>query len=339
MTAGAADRPDGGRPDLDRQLRVCIACGLCLPSCATYLATGSEAQSPRGRLQLLSAVVAGRLAAGDAAVARAFALCLGCRACTEACPSGVSPDLLDHLRTLGDQAAGRPAAAVRLARLARSLGAGVGRAPSRLAGLLKAGRVGPPFADDLRRRLDDLAAGAAPPPWPQPMTIPGAPGRLRELLAAHGGALDPEPADGSDPAAWPAAAHDMLDRLLPPRLGEAPLRVVLHRPCPAGAGQADRASTARLLARVGGLEVVEAQERDVCCGGTAGYEAEHPQLSRLMGRRKAGILGSARCDVAVTTCSGCLGRIAGAMAEVPEPVPVLMLSDLLWYAWKRGGPA
>ena len=48
-----------GRVDTAQVLdlrRSCVECGLCLPGCATYLATGNEAQSPRGRILLLGEV-------------------------------------------------------------------------------------------------------------------------------------------------------------------------------------------------------------------------------------------------------------------------------------------
>jgi len=76
----------------------CIHCGLCLGSCPTYLETGDENDSPRGRIYLMRAVQEGRLALGDTAV-RHIDSCLGCRACEAVCPSGVQyGDLLEHTR-------------------------------------------------------------------------------------------------------------------------------------------------------------------------------------------------------------------------------------------------
>jgi len=69
-------------------LQNCIHCGFCLPSCPTYIATGQELESPRGRLHLISAVTSGRVEASDRLLAH-LDLCLQCRACETACPSAV----------------------------------------------------------------------------------------------------------------------------------------------------------------------------------------------------------------------------------------------------------
>lgn len=82
----------------ERKSLACIHCGLCLSSCPTYLETGNENDSPRGRIYLMRAVQAGRIPLKGPAV-RHLDLCLGCRACEAACPSGVEyGHLLEHTR-------------------------------------------------------------------------------------------------------------------------------------------------------------------------------------------------------------------------------------------------
>ncbi|MEM0950780.1 MAG: (Fe-S)-binding protein [Cyanobacteria bacterium P01_H01_bin.74] len=70
-----------------QKLDACIHCGICLPACPTYLATGSEAESPRGRLYLMKKMLDGELT--DTQVKPHLDQCLACHGCESVCPSAV----------------------------------------------------------------------------------------------------------------------------------------------------------------------------------------------------------------------------------------------------------
>jgi glycolate oxidase iron-sulfur subunit len=71
-----------------RRFQECVHCGLCTASCPTYVETGDENDSPRGRIYLMRAVTDGRLGLSEP-IREHLNLCLDCRACESACPSGV----------------------------------------------------------------------------------------------------------------------------------------------------------------------------------------------------------------------------------------------------------
>ncbi len=104
--AASAANPGAG---IDYELFLdCVHCGLCTASCPTYVELGNENDSPRGRIYLMRAVTDGRLELNHE-VRRHLELCLDCRSCETACPSGVQyGKLIEPFRVAMEQTAEGP---------------------------------------------------------------------------------------------------------------------------------------------------------------------------------------------------------------------------------------
>lgn len=76
------DKPQ--QSDLDK----CVHCGLCLNACPTYRELRVEMDSPRGRIYQMAQVASGAAEIGPSYIEH-IELCLACRGCETACPSGV----------------------------------------------------------------------------------------------------------------------------------------------------------------------------------------------------------------------------------------------------------
>ena len=98
--AGLIDLRSGKLQISKALLESCIHCGLCLPACPTYLATGREMESPRGRIFLINQWQESGQPMSDRA-SEHIDSCLGCLGCQTACPSGVQyEELLNTTRAL-----------------------------------------------------------------------------------------------------------------------------------------------------------------------------------------------------------------------------------------------
>lgn len=162
---------------LDQLFQSCVHCGLCLEHCPTYVTRNFEPDSPRGRILLMRGLHDARIDLTPA-VQRHLDLCLDCRACETACPSGVRYGrLIEHFRTTQPRPPRtawterlldyllyeifpdrrRLARWLRVGQFARAIGA------TRFADLTGLSRLLPPMLDRMQRMLpDDDPAPAEP---------------------------------------------------------------------------------------------------------------------------------------------------------------------------------
>ena len=81
----------------DAILRTCVHCGFCTATCPTFVMTGDERDSPRGRIWMLREVLE-RPESASKDTSYHIDRCLGCLSCTSTCPSGVD---YAHLLDIG----------------------------------------------------------------------------------------------------------------------------------------------------------------------------------------------------------------------------------------------
>jgi glycolate oxidase iron-sulfur subunit len=245
----------------------CVHCGLCLSSCPTYRETGRETSSPRGRVYLMRGVAEGKIPLGEVVAEEAY-LCLGCRACETACPSGVRYGaLLEQTRAAVEDAGLRRGPARGIERLALRHVVARPRVLHALVSLLGAVQA---------LRLDALAA-------------PLLPARLREMRALLP-AVPPRAQRGRLPALTPAVG---------PRRG----RVALLEGCiaPELFGAVNGA-TLRVLARAGFDVLVPPGQG--CCGALHAHGGDL-ERARSLARENVAAFGAQEVDAVVTNSAGC----------------------------------
>ncbi len=250
----------------------CVHCGLCLDACPTYVESGLEADSPRGRLYLMRALSDGSLAPTESTV-RHLDLCLGCRACETACPSGVAYGaLIEAARPAIEEHHRRPWRA----RLRREIVARLVADPSGQRWFVRAAGLLP------RRPLAALAG------------IRRLPTRLRFRVALA--------------AALPRPALATLPARLEPA---GPVRgtVVLFVGCLAHAFFGPTNVRAAELLRLAGFRVLVPSE-PLCCGALLLHLGRADAARRLARRTQAALAGFPADAIAVTA-AGCGATLRG----------------------------
>ena len=270
-------------------LQQCMHCGMCLPTCPTFDATGRERNSPRGRIALMRAI-----ADGDLEVSKTFAdemsYCLGCLACQTACPAGVQYGVLfetarSHVAETGVDASPKRRFWKAVALRFLFMRPGALRAAGRLLRLHQ------------RSGLEALTRGVG----------------LTKLLPADLRRLEPQA---------PAIAPKFSDELIAPEerpAGPTRYRVALLTGCVQDLvfSPVNRDTADVLLANGCTVETPRAQP---CCGSLHAHNGEM-RLAADLARRLIDVVPPERYDAIITNAGGCgshLRHYAPLLADDPR---------------------
>ncbi|MCW5684016.1 MAG: glycolate oxidase subunit GlcF [Pseudolabrys sp.] len=148
----ATQLQDPGIAEADTILRTCVHYGFCTNTCPTYVLTRDENESPRGRIDLIRAMLE-HGGAPDAKTVAHLDSCLSCLSCMTTCAVKVDyAHLIDRARVHIEQHFNRGLTD----RLMRALLVTVLPRPRLFLALLSAGRLAKPLAALLPGRLRAL---------------------------------------------------------------------------------------------------------------------------------------------------------------------------------------
>jgi glycolate oxidase iron-sulfur subunit len=107
------------------------------------------------------------------------------------------------------------------------------------------------------------------------------------------------------------------------------LRVTYHDPCHMARYQNITKQPRKILKSIKGLEFVEMEGADDCCGMGGAFSIYHYQLSQRIADHKIQSIKKTNADIVVTTCPGCMIQIQDGLLRHKIPQKVLHLAQLL----------
>ncbi len=114
--------------------------------------------------------------------------------------------------------------------------------------------------------------------------------------------------------------------------------VAYHDACHALRAQHVREQPRSLLRRIPGVEIVEIDGGDVCCGAAGLYNVVEPEMSSVLRTRKAEAVAATGASAVASANPGCTMQIAAGLKELGKPMPVLHPIQILDRAYGAEPP-
>ncbi|PKL68585.1 MAG: succinate dehydrogenase [Methanobacteriales archaeon HGW-Methanobacteriales-1] len=114
------------------------------------------------------------------------------------------------------------------------------------------------------------------------------------------------------------------------------MKVTYHDPCHLSRSQGIRLQPREILKKIKGLEFVEMEEPNQCCGSGGGVKSGKPEIAAALGKRKAEMIGNLDVDAVITICPFCQMHIKDSLEkEGLGNVKVMNILELLDMAYSN----
>lgn len=124
------------------------------------------------------------------------------------------------------------------------------------------------------------------------------------------------------------------------QLGQLPLKVTYHDPCHLVRGMNISAEPREIFKSIPGLQFVEMQDANRCCGAGGSFSAVYYELSRRINDKKLDNIEDTGMNYLVTGCSSCRMHITDGLIQRNSSVKVLHTAEVINMAYeasRKGG--
>lgn len=123
---------------------------------------------------------------------------------------------------------------------------------------------------------------------------------------------------------------EFLVRLGVTKLGASlPGRATYHHSCHLNRELGVTDGPLKLLREVKGLELIEMEDFDRCCGFGGTFSVKLPEVSGAMARRKAEAIAATGAETVIACDPGCMLHLKGYLSRIGSPIKVMHIAEVL----------
>jgi fumarate reductase (CoM/CoB) subunit B len=112
------------------------------------------------------------------------------------------------------------------------------------------------------------------------------------------------------------------------------MKVTYHDPCHLVRGQGIRDEPREILKKIKGVEFLEMEVPDQCCGAGGGVRSGKPEIAEALGSAKAKMIEKLGVDAVITICPFCENNIRASLEKEGLDLEVMNILKLLEKAYQ-----